>query len=81
MITHVGSVIESGNGSDQLDDLFLNQLQQTGTCFIPILWYRQWPSQVAVKDAEQYADYLARILACNIVTAVVWSHLVVHVVS
>lgn len=81
MITHAREVIEGTVGSDQLDDLFLNQLQQNGTCSIPILWYRQWPYQVAVNDATEYANHLAAILACDIVTAVVWNHLVVRVVN
>lgn len=81
MITHVGSVIDGIVGSDQLDDLFLTRLQQTGTCSIPILWYRQWPSQVAINDAARYANYLAGILACDVVTTVVYNHLIVRVVS
>lgn len=81
MITHVEEVKKGTIGSDQLDDLFLNQLQQNGTCSIPILWHRPWNAQVSINDATEYANHLAAILACDIVTAVVWNHLIVRVVN
>lgn len=81
MITHVNSIIESTVGSDQLDDLFLNQLQQLGMCRIPILYFRQRNPQTAIDDAAQYANHLAGILACSVVTGVAGNHLVVRVVS
>lgn len=81
MITHVGAVIDSTTGADQLDDLFLNQLQQDGTCSIPILWYRQRNVQTAINDAAQYANHLAGILACDVVTRVAGNHLIARVVG